>query len=481
MLEHLRREHWGRPLWGLLRPAALILSFPMLFVHGDSSVRFWSLAVCAALAFLSALQLLLSKRQPMPAWTSKAILLVSGAVTIDVLLLALFQDLSATVLSFGAVALPFCQSIILGIVAFIFLPVDRKLKSRILDRAKVLRAAHPEVLVIGVTGSVGKTTVKELLGHVLAVKGGVATPAHVNTELGVAQWLTNTLSKKDVPPIVVLEMGAYKRGEIALLTDVSKPNIGIVTAVGTQHLALFGSAENIWRAKSELIQSLPVDGHAFLNGDDEGPRRMKDVAACPVTLVGTGGSADIEAMEIEETAKGLQFRVGQTMFTVALRGTHNVTNVLLAIAVARYLGIDDKSIVQRLESFTPPSNTFQVRQIRKTEVLDDTYNSSPQSFKAAIGWAKSQPFDHKTLLAAGLIELGEISEATHRELGAASQNVFSRVIFLDDESAKAFGAGLGKPVEVLTKETVRIEPNGMLVCVGRMSPETINRLLPKES
>ena len=198
MLEHLRREHWGRPLWGLLRPAALILSLPVLFIHGDSSVRLWSLGVCAALAFLSALQLLLSKRQPMPAWTSKAMLLVSGAVTIDVLLLAMFQDLSSTFLSFGAVALPFCQSIVLGIVALIFLPVDRKLKSRILDRAKQLRTAHPEVLVIGVTGSVGKTTVKELLGHVLAVKGAVATPAHVNTELGVAQWLTNRTRNHEV-------------------------------------------------------------------------------------------------------------------------------------------------------------------------------------------------------------------------------------------------------------------------------------------
>ena len=203
LLEHLRREHWGRPLWGLLRPAALILSLPALFYHTNSHVRVWALGTCAVLALLSALQLLLSRRQPMPAWTFKAMVLCAGALIVDILLLAVLEHATPTMFSFVAVALPFAQSIILGVVAFAFLPLDRKLKSRILDTARSLRAAHPELLVIGVTGSVGKTTVKELLGHVLAVKGAIATPAHVNTELGVAQWLTNTLSKKEIPPIVV--------------------------------------------------------------------------------------------------------------------------------------------------------------------------------------------------------------------------------------------------------------------------------------
>lgn len=458
----------------------MILLLPALF-HYKVSLLFWAIVVTAALALLSIMQLLLRKKQPMPVWTFKAMTLCGGAAILDVLLLLGCRVASPSLLPFVAVLLPFLQPAAIGLVALVLQPIDRSLKAKVLNRAKDLRAMHKDILVIGVTGSVGKTTAKELLGHILAPLKAVATPAHVNTEMGIAAWLTNIFQKPDVPPILVVEMGAYKRGEIALLADIAKPSIGVVTAVGTQHLALFGSAENIWRAKSELVESLPPEGHAFLNGDDEGCLRMKAIAPCPVTVTGSGGSADIEATDIEETSKGLQFRVGGTLFSLSMRGTHNVRNVLLAIAVARHLGMTDAVIAQRLQSFSPPSRTFQVRTKNSIEILDDTYNSSPQSFKAAIAWAKSQPVDRKILLAAGLIELGEAFEATHKELGIAAQEVFERVIFIDDESADAFSKGFGQKVEVLGKDTQKIPANSLLVCIGRMTEGTINRLLPDQA
>ncbi|MEK7218514.1 MAG: Mur ligase family protein, partial [Patescibacteria group bacterium] len=360
--EEIVRERSPLPLvGGKVRPLIVGLSFFTLLFWKTGSLVLYTVSL---LAFLSILQFALRK-QRMPVWTPKAKVLVGLSLLFDVAIL-LFPVLSpkSYVLSpWSFVLLPLLQSAALTLAWALFLPVDRLMKNRIFAAARAVRSSHPELLVIGITGSVGKTTTKELLAHVLSAgtsneirtsnnpsllspeeRGGqeergkgdevLFTPAHVNTEVGVAQWMLKNIAGKTFPEktSLIIEMGAYRKGEIANLCSIVQPRLGIVTFIGNQHLALFGSSQALQEAKGELLQSLPSDGHAFLNGDCVRCREMRKFCLCPATVVGTGGAADMEAFDIEETATGIRFTVGETPFSLPLHGTHNVANVLLVIA-----------------------------------------------------------------------------------------------------------------------------------------------------
>jgi UDP-N-acetylmuramoyl-tripeptide--D-alanyl-D-alanine ligase len=281
-----------------------------------------------------------------------------------------------------------------------------------------------------------------------------------------------------VPRILIVEMGAYHGGEIALLTRITQPLIGIITFVGTQHIALFGSQEKLLSAKAELFTALPPDGAAILNGDSPFAGALRAYAHCRTITVGTGGRADLEALDIEETATGLRFRAGSVVVSIPLHGTHNVTNILMAVAAAEILGLKRSDCAHKLLTFRPPEHTFSVRTIGTVTLLDDTHNASPASFKAAIGWAKAQPAEQKVLLSSGLIELGEEEDRVHAELGVEAAGVFSRTIFTHARHARSFERGFGRPVEFLGKITTPVSPRALLACVGRIPEETVRRLLP---
>jgi len=434
--------------------------------------------VLGALAVLTLVQILLRKQRK-PVWTMKALTVTTGGALLTLLLA---WTLASTSLPAPLWLPPIVclQSGMLALAWLVLWPLDTHLKQRILSRGKTLRAAHPELLVIGITGSVGKTTTKELLAHILGTDRCLATPTHVNTEIGVAQWLLRTV-KKPLPPQtpLIVEMGAYRPGEIATLCSVVRPSMGIVTFIGSQHLALFGSQESLAAAKGELLHALPANGKAFLNGDCDRCRSLLPLSSCPVTVVGTGGRADLEAYDIEETTQGLRFTADSIPFSVPLHGTHNVTNVLLAVAAAQSLGLKMEEIASRLRSFQPPHGTFEVRQERGVTILDDTHNASATSFSAAIRWAETQPFERKVLLTSGLIELGEEHERTHRELGNLAAPVFPEAIFLSRQSAALFAEGFGRPVTLYSRKTPAITSPALLVCVGRMPASVIRRLLPQ--
>ncbi len=474
MREELAREGL-LPLVGRARPSIIGLAALVALVMPSIAPHALVIALCF-LALLSGTALI-TQRQRLPRWTPKALCItaLAGGLGIAGCVFILFRGWSLLLL-----LAPLVQPIVIGMSWLLFWPVDRWLKNRVLRTAKMMRRRFPNLTVIGITGSVGKTTTKELLGHLLQDLHPAVTPAYMNAEIGVARWLTRTLSTQTAEnsgPLVI-EMGAYARGEIGLLCDIARPTIGIVTAVGDQHLALFGSEEAIAQAKGELIASLPPKGHAFLNGDQPLVRSMVDRASCPVTLVGTGGRLDVEAFDITETEAGIQFRTQDTLLLLPMRGTHNVVNVLLAVSAAQHLGIRLPRIAELLRSFRPPHQTFSVRTEGTVTVLDDTHNSSSSSMRAAIAWARTQPQEKKTLLAAGLIELGEKQAPVERELGGLCKAVFGRVIVLDPASRSHVAEGYGEKTELFSTQTPKVEPGSLLVCVGRMSEKTISHLLP---
>jgi len=288
--------------------------------------------ILSTLAALSILQIGL-KKQRRPTWTQKARILVATGLLIDIglMLIVIYQF----PFPFSLFPFPFFQPLILAVSLLLWRPVDKTLKGRIIKRAKELRSKHPNLKVIGITGSAGKTTVKELLAHILAGQDPIVTPAYMNADIGVARWMINKLNDlpEDDERILIVEMGAYRKGEIRILCQIAKPHMGVITMIGRQHIALFGSEHAICEAKGELIEELPDDGYAFLNSDNELCAGLRDRTTAEVITVGTGGSADLEANDIEETGEGIQFKLQETKVVIPLHGTHNVTNILLAIAV----------------------------------------------------------------------------------------------------------------------------------------------------
>ncbi len=452
----------------------------------------WFIALPIALAAVGTLQFALRK-QPLPRWTMKARMMAVMACGLNLLIIAFLllftttgydkpgNEILVQPYAFAALLIPFLQPQIASVAWLLTYPLDRFLKRRIMNQARAIRTAHPQLTVIAVTGSVGKTTTKELLSHILADRKPLVPPDHVNTEMGVSIWIRKTLSSlpTDSTATMVVEMGAYRMGEIALLCSIVQPTIGIITRIAQQHLALFGSQEAIAQAKGELFASLPETGRAFVNADSPMLKELTSRCRCPVTTVATDARADIVGLDIEETSRGLKFTADGTAFETGLHGTHNVTNILLAIGVAKHVGLPLPAVVKRLQTFSPPKRTFQVRHERGVTVLDDSYNCSTASMAAAVEWAKQQPAKRKILVTSGIIELGEAEEKLHREIAAQAQVVFEHAYVLDSKFLPYFqDGGFGDRASALPANLERLKPDDLLVCVGRMPQSVIEKFLP---
>lgn len=498
--EQLQREGWlqlfGRlrlPIVGLylfgFTVILLIKFFEFNHIYdianeAELHMRFLNLITLIVLAIVSIGQLLLGRRRfPVP--TKKALIL--SAITLLVLIglmIPLIKDDLFKAYDFRILFylpfLPILQPFLFFIAWLLFYPIDRLMKGRIMNRAKALRSQFPNLTVIGITGSVGKTTTKEMLAHLLHEKSPLTTPAHVNTDIGVSQWLIKILSNipnpNPKPLTLIVEMGAYKKGEIKLLCDIAQPTMGIISRIGEEHLALFGSKQAIIEGKSELYASLPQTGHAFLNKDSEGYELMMQSCICKTTSVSEKSDADLKATDISESPEGIKFTVNEHHMFIPIQGLHNVTNALLAIACARSLGIAWTSIQQHLKTFTLQEHTFNIRTERGITILDATYNSSPQSFEAAIEWAAKQPQKKKILLTSGIIELGSMEAGIHRSLAVKARTVFDQAYIVSSHFFPYFHHSSG------WAETIRnakpLEKGTLLVCIGRIPSTIIQSLMP---
>ncbi len=464
--EHLRKEGWISQLFGQMRGFVLVIGFPLF----ASPFWEWVLVVLlGTLALMSIAQVMLRK-QPMPVWTQKTVMVTVLALAIDCLAIwLLLQHLAIAAL---LPLLPFLQPAVVLLAWFLLSPLDLFLKKRIMEQARALRAQHPELTVIGIAGSVGKTTTKELLKLLLTDLHPLATPAHVNTEMGVAAWLTKQFHANHSPLTApfIIEMGAYREGEIALLARIAQPTLGILTTLGSDHLALFGSEEAIRSANAELIQALPKNGHAFIVVTDDASKAIAQNAPCPVTTV----SPQTESTQKED---GLHLTIDDHDLHVPLQGVHHVTNILLAVSVARHLGISWERISTVLKGFRPMSHTFSITQERDVTILDDTYNISFLSFEAALQWAKTRSERPRILLTNGLLETGEQEDDYHRELGEIANGCIERAIFGSAGAANAFRETFHGEVELLSPQT-KAPKDSLLLCVGRMPLATIQRILP---
>jgi UDP-N-acetylmuramoyl-tripeptide--D-alanyl-D-alanine ligase len=276
---------------------------------------------------------------------------------------------------------------------------------------------HPRV--IGITGSVGKTTTKELVAAVLARRyNTLRSRGSYNNEIGLPLTL---LQLTNAHERVVLEMGMYDVGEIATLTQIARPHVGVVTNVGPVHLERAGTMERIAQAKAELVEALPPDGTAILNYDDPLVREMADKTQARVFYYGLSPKADLWASGIQGMGlEGIHFRMRYGAETIHVRvpllGRHSVHTALRAAAVGLVEGESWQEIVGGLQGGSPQLRLVAVDGINGSTLLDDTYNASPQSTLAALNLLDE--LDGRKIAVLGdMLELGSYEEEGHRKVG----------------------------------------------------------------
>ncbi|HEX6337449.1 MAG TPA: UDP-N-acetylmuramoyl-tripeptide--D-alanyl-D-alanine ligase [Jiangellaceae bacterium] len=297
----------------------------------------------------------------------------------------------------------------------------------------VLARMNPTV--VGVTGSSGKTSTKDLLAQVLGRLGPiVAPPGSYNTEIGLP---LTVLSADETTRTLVLEMGARGRGHIAYLCRIAPPDVGVVLNVGSAHVGEFGGREAIARSKGELVEALPESGTAVLNGDDPLVRQMAERTAARVFMFGESVHSDVRADEIVLDEQGrASFRLvtpsGRQHVSLSLVGEHQVSNALATAAVAETLGMGIDDIAAALSAATARSR-WRMEVTERPDgvtVINDAYNANPESMRAALKALAAIGRGRRTWAVLGeMKELGDVSEAEHDAVGrfAVRQDV-SRIV-----------------------------------------------------
>lgn len=322
-------------------------------------------------------------------------------------------------------------------------------------------------VIVGITGSFGKTSTKQLISWVLGKRLSVyMTPSSYNTPLSVARSVLSGFNNQDV---VVIEFGAYRRGEISHLARIFRPSIAVVTGIGTQHVGLFGSPHNLIKAKAELVEALPFEGTLFYNGKDE------NVVAISRTF--SGKKVDYSGLPLTVgslTKRGELVLVwgGRTVAT-RIVGRHYLGAVQAAVAVGQASNVSKDLIIDALESFES-TDAFVRTSLGPggALIVDDGGTSNPDGFRAIVKLAEEFPRAKKYLLFGGIVDLGETSERIHGQLAEHAKAVFAEVWYLGtvgkEAFRKEFGERLVDETSVIVRRIQALKNHELIVIEGRV-------------
>jgi len=310
--------------------------------------------------------------------------------------------------------------------------------------------------VIAVTGSVAKTTTRQMIHTILRTRlAGSQSPRNFNNRLGVPLSMTAIEPAHDY---AILELGASRRGEIAELAELVAPKVGVVTQVGDAHLGRFGSRQAVAEAKAELLAALPAEGRAVL-GDDPRLRSIASGCKAAITWVGTAEGCHVQASEVGDEPGRLRFRVADTRFCVPVWGRHHLRAALCAVAVGRMMGFDLDEMADALEDFQPVPMRCEVIELRGATIINDAYNANPTSMEAALGLlGELDPPGQRIAVLGDMGELGDESVRLHWLLGkqAVTRGRVKLVIACGRHArevvAGARAAGLPSPLAIPCQE-----------------------------
>jgi UDP-N-acetylmuramoyl-tripeptide--D-alanyl-D-alanine ligase len=297
----------------------------------------------------------------------------------------------------------------------------------------VRRRVNP--LVVGVTGSNGKTSTKEMVAAILERKFNVLrTTGNLNTETGVPLTMLKLEPEHNA---LVVEMGMQRAGDIGRLAELAKPTVGIITNIGSVHMEFFASQEQLARGKGELVAALPQHGRAILNADDPFFPLLSEMSTASVTSFGLGGG-DFRGEHYRAGAGGgCEFKVREVAVHLALEGRHQARNALAALATGEFAGVSLGDGASALADVAVPHRLQEHETSKGVVIVDDAYNASPESMLAAFETLAERPGKGRLLAVLGAMgELGALADESHRRVGRRAAEVFDAVAVLDSEMGR---------------------------------------------
>lgn len=342
--------------------------------------------------------------------------------------------------------------LIVMLAVIILIPVEKTINKKYWKEASAMLKSMPELTVIGITGSYGKTSTKHYLYRILSEKFDVLmTPGSYNTTMGVIRTIREQL--KPYNSIFICEMGAKQKGDIKEICDLVHPEIGIVTAVGPMHLETFKTIENVQSTKFELIDSLPSDGLAVINNDFEycANRIVSNVRSNRYSLEsGKEDNVDYIAEDIKYSPEGTSFVVKgpdnyELPLTTRLVGACNISNLLGAVIVAKQLGLSNDRIRYAVSRIEQVEHRLSIKRTPGgVTIIDDAFNSNPSGSKMALDVLSSFKDGKRIIVTPGMIELGDRQKQLNEELGMEIARSADVAIIVGEYNREALIAGIKK-------------------------------------
>ena len=433
-------SYQNRSQWRRFRqaPEKLFCLLPLVPALVFSFLPFpWAKIVTLVFLGISCLTLKPTKAKKPLVFTARVKRLLTVAAGLTVLFAAGGWFVPA--LSVGALLL---SPLVMLFANLLCAPMEKAVRNWYIGDAKRILNACPELLILGVTGSYGKTSVKSYLGALLnAGFDTLITPESFNTPMGVVRTVRENL--RPTHEIFVCEMGARHVGDIKELCDLVHPKHGVITAVGNQHLESFRTKENIRKTKYELADALPPEGKLFVNGDC--PAIRENPPARPYLTYGLSEGCDYRAVDMELTLSGTAFTVEfpdgtSQRYRMPLIGEHSVVNVTGAIAVCHAFGIHPSALVPAMRKLKSVPHRMELLPGPIT-YIDDAYNSNPAGCKAALDTLAR--FDAcKILVTPGMVELGSAWEEENKAFGKHAATVCDLCVLVGERQAEPIKKGL---------------------------------------
>ena len=354
-------------------------------------------------------------------------------------------------MGFSLVLVDMMIPIFLFIAAWIMKPVEKMIQNGFKNQARTKLASLPNLKVIAITGSYGKTSTKFVIDAFLRERINVCvTPGSYNTPMGICKVINDDLEAQH--QVLILEMGARYEGNIKELCDIAKPDMSVITNVGISHLETFGSREAIVVEKSTLAKELKHGGTLILNGDDPQVKKMAELRHDVKTVL-VGMDGQVQAFQIETGPEGTSFLMRwlgddgrvteEEKITTKLLGSHNIQNLLLGAAVAREFGIRLKTIALAASKMEPVEHRLELKKQNGFIVIDDAFNSNPVGAKNAVDVLDSFKDGRKIIITPGMIELGEMETIENEKLGKHIGNSgLDLVILVGEERTRPIRKGI---------------------------------------
>jgi len=328
-------------------------------------------------------------------------------------------------------------------------PIETLIQEGFKREARQHLRDRPDLTTIGITGSYGKTSTKFILAELLRQKYNVyATPSSYNTPMGLCLAVNEHL--KPEHQALVLEYGIRYPGDIDELCEIARPDVSVVTTIGVAHLDTMGSVDAIAQEKGKLVEYTRNEGPSVLNVDDERVAAMAERAPGPVWRISAAGhpDADIVARDVHYDTTGTSFTVHddtgtEATFHTRLLGKHNVTNVLLAVAVGRHMGLRLRQMAHAAERIEPIEHRLQLRERGDITVIDDAFNSNPVGARNAVEILGQMDGGRRVIVTPGMVEMGERQWEENQTFGThIAEHEIDLAVLIGDEQTEAIRDGL---------------------------------------